>query len=206
MLRFLDVANGLTLVSLTAAVACALLAVHGLIAFALVALILSGLCDLFDGWVARRLKRSDEQKRFGGRLDSVVDACAFGFAPVVLLHCSGLQSPGELALLGLFAACVAWRLAYFDAVTAADGPKNYHEGLPATYVALILPLTYLLKLAEPSWLRGGLVAATASLALAMVCTVHVPRPRGAAYAVFLAAGVISIAVFLLAGSTYDQTP
>lgn len=105
MLRFLDVANGLTLVSLVSAVTCALLAMAGHITWAVIALILSGLCDLFDGFVARRLSRSDERRQFGGNLDTVVDSCAFGFAPVVLLYSSGLKSAAEAVLLAFFDVC-----------------------------------------------------------------------------------------------------
>jgi CDP-diacylglycerol--serine O-phosphatidyltransferase len=205
MARFLDVANCLTLMSLMFAATCALLAINGRPAFALSALILAGLCDLFDGWVARRLKRTDEQQRFGGRLDSVVDACAFGFAPVVLLYCSGLTSPLEIMLLLAFAACAVWRLAYFDAVTAANGPKGCHEGLPTTYVALLLPLAFLLTLFAPGWHRPVLWVATAGLAAGMISTRPIPKPRGLAYLVFLVAGLVSIGVFLTVGNAYETT-
>jgi CDP-diacylglycerol---serine O-phosphatidyltransferase len=206
MLRFVDPANCLTLMSLGFAVTCALLAVNGRPALALIALILAGLGDLFDGWVARRLTRTDEQQRFGGRLDSVVDACAFGFAPVVLLYCSGLTSPLEITLLLAFAACAVWRLAYFDAVTAADGPKGFHEGLPTTYVALLLPLAYLVALFALAWLRPVLWVTTAGLALGMISTRRIPKPRGVAYVVFLLAGVVSIGVFLAVGNAYETFP
>ena len=109
--RLLDIANALTLAGLAAAVACSLLAINGLLAYAVVALMVSGLCDLFDGFVARKLNRTTEQRQFGGHLDSVVDACSFGFAPVVLMYASGLDSAVEIPLLILFAACAVWRLA-----------------------------------------------------------------------------------------------
>jgi CDP-diacylglycerol---serine O-phosphatidyltransferase len=206
MARFLDVANCLTLMSLVFAATCALMAVNGRTGFALCALILSGLCDLFDGWVARRLKRTEEERRFGSRLDSVVDACAFGFAPVVLLYCSGLTSPLEVVLLLVFAACAVWRLAYFDAVTATNGPPGCHEGLPTTYAALLLPLAYLLALLVPGWHRPVLWVATAGLAGGMISTRPIPKPRGVAYLVFLLAGLVSIGVFLAVGNAYEATP
>ncbi len=53
--HLLDVPNALTLTGLAAAVACSLLAINGLLAYAVVALMVSGLCDLFDGFVARKL-------------------------------------------------------------------------------------------------------------------------------------------------------
>ena len=42
-------------------------------------LMLSGLCDAFDGRVARRKKdRTEEEKKFGIQIDSLADLVAFG--------------------------------------------------------------------------------------------------------------------------------
>jgi len=199
--HFLDVANALTLTGLAAAVACSLLAVNGLLAYAVVALMCSGLCDLFDGFVARRLNRSSQQRRFGGHLDSVVDACSFGFAPVVLMYASGLHSAAEILLLFFFAACVVWRLAYFDTVgLQGDGRRRYFRGLPTTYVALVLPLAFLAGFLGKAWLRGSVGIAMVGLALAMISTFPVRKPGGVCYLLFPVCGVALTAVFVtLAG-------
>lgn len=47
-------------------------------------LILSGICDGFDGKLARRHKSTEEQSTYGVQLDSLSDLIAFGVFPLVL--------------------------------------------------------------------------------------------------------------------------
>jgi CDP-diacylglycerol--serine O-phosphatidyltransferase len=199
----MNLANALSLAGLTAALACALLAARGALAPAIVALIISGLCDLFDGFVARRLERSEEAKRFGGHLDSVVDACSFGLAPAVLLHGAGLRSAPEFLVLALFAACAAWRLAYFDTVgLAAEGDARYYTGLPTTFVALVLPFALLAGFVGPSTLRAAGNVAALGLAAAMVSSLRIRKPGGTWYAILLGAAVAMIAVYAALGPSF----
>jgi len=201
----MDVANALTLTGLVAAVACCLLAMNGLLAYAVVALMLSGVCDLFDGFVARRLNRSSHQRRFGGHLDSVVDACSFGFAPVVLMYAAGLNSPAEILLLVFFATCAVWRLAYFDTVgLKADGRKRYFHGLPTTYVAVVLPLAFLAGFFGETWLRVSVGVAMVGLAVAMISTFPVRKPTGVYYLLFPICGVALTAVFVTFAGQFMQ--
>jgi CDP-diacylglycerol--serine O-phosphatidyltransferase len=198
MLRFLDVANAVSLAGLGAALGCALLAASGRPAYAIAALIVAGLCDLFDGAIARRLARTAEQRQFGARLDSLVDACAFGLAPAVLCASLGLRHPAELVLVfALLFACV-WRLAYFDTVglTATEGRPSY-IGLPTTYVALVLPVTLLAGFIGPTALRTATCVAAAALAVAMVSPLRIPKPGGAWYGVFLLLAVVLIGIYTL---------
>ena len=195
MLRFLDAANALSLAGLMAALACAILGAGGRLAWALVALMVSGLCDLFDGFIARRLERTDEKRRFGGHLDSVVDACCFGLAPAVFLHGVGLRTVPELLLIGLFLACAVWRLAYYETVgLETEGAARYYHGLPVTFAALVLPLACLAGFWGATALRIACGAAAFILAAAMVCPFRLRKPGGAWYAFFLllAAGLISL--------------
>jgi CDP-diacylglycerol--serine O-phosphatidyltransferase len=207
MAQFVDPANLLTLASLISAVACSFLAIQRHIHWAVVALILSGLCDLFDGVVARRMQRGEDCRRFGSNLDSLVDACAFGFAPVVLLFNSGCRSLAEGGLLGLFAVCVVWRLAYFNTVpmSEVDG-RRYFTGMPSTYVALFFPLVYLVGLVQERWLRPGLVAMTVTLMLAMVSTRKVRKPGGLAYVFFLGLAVVAVVLLLWKGDRSFEPP
>jgi len=195
--QLLDLANALTLTGLVAAVACALLAIHGQLAFAVVALMVSGVCDLFDGVVARRLNRSPEQQSFGGRLDSIVDACSFGFAPVVLMYSAGLNGILEVLLLVFFILCVVWRLAFFDMIGLQSvGKQRYFIGLPVTYVAMILPLAFLAGFWGMLWLRGCVAVAVVGLALAMVSTYRIRKPSGVFYLLFPASGLALAFVFI----------
>lgn len=197
MLRFFDLANAISLVALLAAAACAWFSISRLPAYGVVALIVSGLADLIDGLVARRLARTDEQRRFGQSIDSLVDACSFGFAPAALLYAIGLNQPLDLALLGFFLCCAVWRLAYFDTTgLETSGDARYFTGLPTTYVALVLPLVFLTVLATPLWLRASLRVATLVLALAMISPFRCRKPGLVVYA-FLLLLAIGVAGLLL---------
>jgi CDP-diacylglycerol--serine O-phosphatidyltransferase len=197
MIRFMNAANALTLAGLGAALASALLSTSHQAPFALAALIVAGLCDLFDGLVARRLRRTEEEARFGARLDSLVDACSFGFAPTLLLYEVGLRSPPELALIGLFAGCAVWRLAYFDTVgIATEGSARYYTGLPTTFVALVLPLACAAGFLGAAYLRQCAAVAALLLAIAMVSPVRVRKPGGAAYGVLLLVAIGLIALYV----------
>jgi len=198
MWRFMDAANALTMLGLASAITCMLLAINQRIAFAVIALMISGFCDLFDGVVARLLSKNAEQRQFGSRLDSIVDACSFGLAPVVLLYCSGLNHVAHYPLLVMFAASAVWRLAYFDTVGLKRECKfPSFAGLPTTYVALLLPAAFLPGLLGKAWLPISLVVAGILLALAMVSTFPVRKPSGKLYVLFPAIGLALIVTFIV---------
>ncbi len=185
MLRFLDLANAVSLLAALAAAACCWLSISHLPAYGVIALMVAGIADLIDGQVARRLRRTDDQQRFGKSMDSLVDACSFGLAPVALLYAIGLDQPLDLLLLGFFFCCAIWRLAYFDTVgMESTGSNRYFIGLPTTYVALVLPLVFLTAFAGTFWLRNSLRIATLLLALAMVSPLRCRKPGLIAYAFF----------------------
>lgn len=194
---FWDVANLVTLIGLTAAVGCALLAIKGQIAFAIVALMVSGVCDLFDGFVARRVTRNERQREFGGHLDTIVDACSFGFAPVVLVYAAGLNSVLEIPFLIFFSLSVVWRLAYFETVgLQGEGPIRYFVGLPVTYVAMFLPLAFLAGFWGPNSLRVSLCVAVVALAILMISAFPIRKPSGLFYLIFPLSGVALATVFI----------
>jgi CDP-diacylglycerol--serine O-phosphatidyltransferase len=197
MLRFLDAANAISLLGLACALGGMVLSVRGLIPWAVVALIGSGLCDIFDGNVARRLTRTDEQKAFGGHLDSLVDCCAFGMAPTMLFHAVGLRSPAELVVIFLFVACAVWRLAYFDTVglQAVPGERRYYVGLPTTFTSLMVPLAMLAGFAGAEPLRIACNVVALGLAAAMVSPFKVPKPTGLAYPIMTCVALGLIALF-----------
>jgi CDP-diacylglycerol---serine O-phosphatidyltransferase len=197
LLRFFDLANAVSLVALLAAAACSWFSISRLPAYGVVALIVSGLADLLDGQVARLLPRTDEQRRFGQSLDSLVDACSFGFAPATLLYAIGLDHPLDLVLLGFFLSCTVWRLAYFDTTgLETSGSSHYFTGLPTTYVALVMPLVFLTVLAGPFWLHGSLRVATVLLALAMISPFRFRKPGLVVYG-FLLLLAMAVASLLL---------
>jgi CDP-diacylglycerol---serine O-phosphatidyltransferase len=195
MLRFMNRANALTLTGAACALGAALLALSGRISWGLVVFSLAGLCDLFDGVLARSLTRTPEEERFGQRLDSLCDGFSFGACGALILHAGGLRHPLEVAILIAFSLAALWRLAYFDTLGLESAPeKGASEqaegsprflGLPTTYVALGLPLAGLGGLHSPEALRWSFVGVGLFLAVAMVAPVRVPKPGRKAYPLFL---------------------
>ena len=60
------------------------LSFSGKMKYALICLIVCGVSDLFDGMIARRCKRTDEEKEFGIEIDSLTDMVSFALLPVII--------------------------------------------------------------------------------------------------------------------------
>lgn len=115
--------------------------------YALICLMVSGLCDMFDGKIARTMKRTEQEKKFGIQIDSLCDLVCFGVLPSVIGYSIGMKSWIDLPVLMMFPLCAVIRLAYFNVVEEERQQKTnerrkVYEGLPVTSVALILPLLY----------------------------------------------------------------
>jgi CDP-diacylglycerol--serine O-phosphatidyltransferase len=88
-------------------------------------------CDVFDGFVARRLKR---HSLLGADLDSLADIVSFGVAPAVLGFALGLRGIWDVLILIYFVNCGISRLARFnvtaEALSGGTGKVKYYEGTP----------------------------------------------------------------------------
>ena len=85
MLGVYDYTVILTYVSLMVSIGGMMLSVNGQIKYAVVCLAISGLCDMFDGKIARTKKnRTDDEKNFGIQIDSLCDVVCFGIFPVMI--------------------------------------------------------------------------------------------------------------------------
>lgn len=121
-------------------------------------LLLSGLCDAFDGKVARTKKnRTRAMQNFGIQIDSLADIVAFGILPVciglALWNYSAASAeagsfvlpyavPILISCLYILAAVV--RLAYFNVTeeerqSIGASKREFYTGLPVTAASLILP-------------------------------------------------------------------
>ncbi len=165
------------------------MAIEGELRIAFLCLILAGICDLFDGVIARKCERSDRAKAFGIQLDSLADVIGFLALPCVI----GFSTLGVSGSIGIFYVIAGIiRLAWFNVVTVEEGAKGYFQGLPVTYAALILPVYYLLHLISPQiFVLMGLVPVYLFIGIAFIVNVKIKKPRGLAYGFFalLAIGV-----------------
>jgi CDP-diacylglycerol---serine O-phosphatidyltransferase len=101
------------------------------------------ICDILDGYVARKHRR---QSALGGDLDSLADVISFGVAPAVLGFTLGLRGGWDMVCLTYFVVCGVSRLARFN-VTASSlaapdtGKVRYFEGTPIpTSIAIVAVL------------------------------------------------------------------
>jgi len=104
---------------------------------AAILLVLAGVFDALDGFVARA---TNTQSAFGVQLDSIADVMNFGCAPGLLLYCYGFAQmsaahPTLVRMGGLacfvFVACGALRLARFNVMVGKTDPR-YFVGMPIT--------------------------------------------------------------------------
>ena len=125
-------------------------------AIAFLCLLLSGICDLFDGKVARhKTDRTEQEKVFGIQIDSLADLVCFGVLPAVIGYSYGFNYGLGLVSALLIVLCGLIRLGYFNVMeeerqrTSAENRKEY-QGLPITTSAIVLPLSGHV----PGWMRA----------------------------------------------------
>ena len=161
MLGFYDYTVVLTYLSLMISVGGMFLSVNGHLHWAIFCLALSGLCDMFDGKVARTKKdRTDDEKRFGIQIDSLCDVVCFGAAPALLAYQMGMRSTVGIVILMFYVLAGLIRLAYYNVTEEhrqeeTEECRKYYQGLPITSIAIILPL---LKVCSPLFGKEFLLA------------------------------------------------
>ncbi|MCR5829523.1 MAG: CDP-alcohol phosphatidyltransferase family protein [Lachnospiraceae bacterium] len=159
MIGFYNYTVVFTYLSVVSACMSVYFAFGGNIKWAILGIVISGLCDMLDGPVARTKKdRSETEKKFGIQLDSLSDVIAFGVAPAcviynIAVHCSS-SGVGVLKVIAAVAGialliCAIIRLAFFNVSEeerqSIDGNKlrDSYRGLPVTNVSLIFAIASL---------------------------------------------------------------
>ncbi len=116
-----DLPNVCSLVGLLCAVLGLYFAVLKNFPAAIMGMIWAVLFDWGDGIIARKIKgRTDDQRAFGGQLDSLIDMVSFGICPAVFLLSYGNFSPWFLPGAFVIVATSAIRLSYFNVFGLVD--------------------------------------------------------------------------------------
>lgn len=158
MLKFIgfyDYTVLLTYLSLISAVTGMVQASTEHYAAAILCLLLSGICDAFDGKVARSKKnRTEDEKAFGIQLDSLCDCVSFGVCPAFICYHMGVNGLFGIVCMCIFCLCAVIRLAYFNVMEIKrqqfeTGCNTYYQGLPVTSIAIIFPFIYLFRTMMP---------------------------------------------------------
>ena len=119
-------------------------------------LIISGLCDMFDGVVARSCKtRSEQAKCFGIQIDSLCDLICFGVYPAIFGYIFTCRYYPDMTLISvpvssLFILCAVIRLGYFNVMEMerqkqTTEARKHYQGVPVTSIAGLLPLVFIFR-------------------------------------------------------------
>lgn len=110
-------------------------------------LIFSGFCDMFDGKIARRTKRSAQAKEFGIQIDSLCDLICFGVYPAFIVINMSHKHWISMIAGGLFVLGGVIRLGYFNVMEherqqQTEENRKYFQGLPITSSAIVFPFIF----------------------------------------------------------------
>lgn len=185
-------------------------------------LLFCGLCDAFDGKVARTKKnRTEFECKFGIQIDSLSDLVAFGCLPAVIGVALLRRSPffqsffmddsvwyGQIikyALTGvlvLYILAALIRLAYYN-VTEEErqkeettGRKSF-VGMPVTSSSLLFPLIMLLQYITPMDISIVYFVGVVLLGFGFLLKVKIPKPGMRGILICIGIGVIESALLLI---------
>ena len=208
MIGFYDYTVVLTYLSLLSGMMGIIVCLHGIghPFVGMFFLMISGLCDTFDGRVARTKKnRTSREVSFGVQIDSLADMVAFGVLPpcvgIAMLRNSErftdvphliLQGEGDKRVVYpilLMCICLCYvlaaliRLAYFNMLEeerrrVSDEPTpKYYTGLPVTSSSLIFPTVLLVQFATKADLTLLYFGVMLLTAFFFVSRLHVLKPK-----------------------------
>ena len=132
--------NLITLMSLIAGISSIKFSIQANWKLAVLMIMLAAFFDFFDGWMARKLKKSSQ---FGAELDSLSDLISFGLAPSLLINLCFTHELGRIGwVISLFyIVCAALRLARFNIENMKEQSKVFY-GIPSPAAAgvIMIPL------------------------------------------------------------------
>ena len=194
MIGFYNASVILTYLGVVSAVFGMSQAFNGNFKIAILCLMISGLTDMYDGTIAKMIKRSEDAKKFGIEIDSLCDLVCFGVYPVVIGYCLGMDQWYARIIYMCYVLGGVIRLAYFNVMEEEDqnrdesGAKIY-TGLPVTSAALIFPavlLIHMLIRADLTFLYFGVMLITGGLFISKI-QIKKPQNKGIATMIFFGA-------------------
>jgi CDP-diacylglycerol--serine O-phosphatidyltransferase len=170
---------------------------------AAILLVLAGVFDALDGFVARL---THTQSEFGMQLDSIADVMNFGCAPAMLLYCYGFVLIGDghptfvraggLACF-VFVACGALRLARFNVNVGKTDPR-YFVGMPITAGAACVASVVVAWPTPPISLPHGygIMLLMVAVGALMISTVRFPSSKQPKSMGLLVAALVAVALLV----------
>jgi len=167
----------------------------GTMTYAVLCLIVCGVSDLFDGMIARRCKRTDEEKEFGIQIDSLTDMVSFAVFPVVISFSLGNTQWYHMAICSFYVLAAITRLGFFNVSASVSEKTVFYTGLPVTFASLIVVTAFLIgKFFDITEII--LPISLFITAVLFILKIKITKPRGIAY-VFLGLLAIALAVLVV---------
>lgn len=200
---FYDYTVVLTYMSLLSSIVGMTEALDGRFGNAIACLVVSGICDMLDGKVARTKKdRTEDQKNFGIQIDSLCDLFCFGAFPAFLTYALGVRGIVGTISMCVYVLAAVIRLGYFNVKEMrrqqeTEERRKSYEGLPVTSISIIFPLIYLLRpyCGHTAYLRI-LIAVMFIVAFLFVSKIRVLKPGNKLMAFFIVAGLVILGKLL----------
>ena len=186
-------------------------------------LLFCGLCDAFDGEVARRKKnRTEDEIKFGVQIDSLCDLVAFGVLPAVIGEVLVWQNPEYTMIprlhtgnvldfvvpllcflvMMLYVLMAMIRLAYFNVMEEKrqkeeGGKRKAYTGLPVTSAALIFPFVMLLQFMTPLDMTVVYYGVMVLVGYLFVSKIEVKKPGVKGVLILCGIGALEFLIMLL---------
>lgn len=178
-------------------------ALEGRFNIAIACLVVSGICDMLDGKVARTKKeRTDDEKKFGIQIDSLCDLVCFGVFPAFLGYGLGLRGLWGTAAMCLYVLAAVVRLGYFNVMEEkrqkeTTEVRKYYQGLPVTSIAIIFPVVFLLRpyFGQVIYLRV-LIGVMIAVGVLFVSNIKIFKPGNKMIGAIIVAGMIILGKLL----------
>ena len=208
MIGFYDYTVILTYLGFLSGVFGILQAMNGNLLVSILCLMFSGLCDMFDGKVARtKKKRTEEEKHFGIQLDSLSDLVCFGVLPAVICYQLGVILEGQIQVSKYYLVPVVLfyplaaliRLAYFNVLEImrkGDGPVKEYIGLPVTSAALVFPFLFIFKKFLGKYFALAYAITLLVIGVLFISRIKVKKPKTKQMILFIIIGVLEILLIL----------
>ena len=188
-------------------------------------LMFSGLCDAFDGKVARTKKnRTNAEKKFGIQIDSMSDFLAFGVLPACIGNAMMRVSPTlpELprfktgtrtdftlpillfTILLLYVIAAMIRLSYFNVEeemrqTKEKGERKVYRGLPVTSAALIFPSVLLVQYITSIDITLVYYAVMIIVGVLFISDIKIPKPGFRGILIMVGIGLVEFILLITLG-------
>ncbi len=169
------------------------------------ALMISGLCDMFDGTIASTKERSESEKHFGIQIDSLSDLICFGVLPGFFLYRACGETSMSLLISCFYILCALVRLAYFNVAeterqSVETGRRKNYQGLPVTSAAMILPALFIIDHIAAADLAAIFKVVMCLTAVAFLLRIRIRKPGRAGKVIIMFIGVAEFVILLISGT------